>query len=382
MTIAVTYTFSNGSTASATEVNTNFQDLVDALTDGTEPVSIGSLTVAGAVALNGNTTIGNASADDLTINASLASNIVIKTANTYGVGAAGTGWTGIYFQSSASNTTRLIFASGVANITWTMPGTAGTNGYGLTSNGSGTFAFVPLQRDINTVTDNNYTVLDTDGYELILFSTGNTTRTCTLPTAADNTDRVLTIKKIDSGTGFVTLDGEGSETIDDVVTYSIFGEDESVTVKCDGSNWHIIRYTPSRWTAYTPTGGWSANVAYAGYWRKTLKQVEYDIKVGTTGAPTAAELSVNLPSNHTIDTAVFAGSSPDNSKIMRGNLIILDSGTGRFAGVVVYNSTTTVMMMTTTGTSAAMTQVSNTQPMTWANGDTITAYFTVPIVTT
>lgn len=44
--ITVTYTFSNGTTADATQVNTNFTDILNGLSDGTKDISIGALTVA------------------------------------------------------------------------------------------------------------------------------------------------------------------------------------------------------------------------------------------------------------------------------------------------------------------------------------------------
>ena len=66
---SVTYTFTNSTVADATEVNTNFSDLINALTDGTSDHSISTLTLAGALTANGNVTLGNASGDTMTVNA-------------------------------------------------------------------------------------------------------------------------------------------------------------------------------------------------------------------------------------------------------------------------------------------------------------------------
>lgn len=65
----VTYTFSNSTVADAAEVNTNFSDLINALTDGTSDHSISTLTLASTFTANGNVTLGNASGDTLTVNA-------------------------------------------------------------------------------------------------------------------------------------------------------------------------------------------------------------------------------------------------------------------------------------------------------------------------
>ena len=70
--VSVSYTFSNSTTADATQVNQNFTDIINGTSDGTKDFSISALTCAGNVTFNGNTTIGNASSDDLTVTASLA----------------------------------------------------------------------------------------------------------------------------------------------------------------------------------------------------------------------------------------------------------------------------------------------------------------------
>jgi len=85
---SVTYTFSNGTAADASEVNTNFSDIINSLTDGTKSLSIDALTVAGAASFNGNVTLGNASGDDVTITGSIAADIVVKTDSTYDIGTS------------------------------------------------------------------------------------------------------------------------------------------------------------------------------------------------------------------------------------------------------------------------------------------------------
>lgn len=60
---SVTYTFSNGTSADATQVNTNFTDVINGITDGTKDLTILSLTT------NGNTVLGSDSSDSLSVNA-------------------------------------------------------------------------------------------------------------------------------------------------------------------------------------------------------------------------------------------------------------------------------------------------------------------------
>lgn len=83
---SVTYTFTNSTTADGPQVSQNFTDLINAMTDGTKSFSIDALTCAGAVLLNGNVTLGNASSDDVTVTGSLASHIPVKTNSTYDIG--------------------------------------------------------------------------------------------------------------------------------------------------------------------------------------------------------------------------------------------------------------------------------------------------------
>src|SRR5690606_3378053 len=51
----------------------------------------------------------------------------------------------------------------------------------------------------------DYTITDIDNVRTILMTTSSTDRTVTLPTAADNTHRIITVKKVDSGTGKVVV---------------------------------------------------------------------------------------------------------------------------------------------------------------------------------
>lgn len=100
-------------------------------------------------------------------------------------------------------------------------------------------SFRPTKKVV-TVSSADYAVLDNDRARTILVTTGGTDRTITLPASANNLDRIITIKKIDSGAGKVTVDGNSSETIDGATTLDLFLQYDQITVQCDGSNWHII----------------------------------------------------------------------------------------------------------------------------------------------
>jgi hypothetical protein len=251
-----THTLTNGTTADASQVMQNFNDILNGVIDGTKDLSISALTVAGAASFTGNVTIGNASTDDLTVTASLASTIPIKTTNSYDIGSSTLGLRALYFGANSQTVNIKASSSLAATWTLTLPTTDGTTGQLLRTDGSGVTSWVS---PVTTFAQSgDYPITDTDGYTAILITTGVSARTVTLPTVADNTGREITIKKVDSGTGTLTIEGEGSETIDDALNVVLFKQFESVTVYSDGSEWHI---KSARWASgdYTPTSAASTN---------------------------------------------------------------------------------------------------------------------------
>lgn len=133
----VTYTFSNGTTADASQVDTNFNDLINGAIDGTKDYNINALTCAGTATLNGAVNLGNGSVDDITVTGSLASSIPIKTTASYSIGASTLGLLAVYF--GANSQTVNLRGSGSMSATWTMtlPVTAGTVDYALLTDGNG-----------------------------------------------------------------------------------------------------------------------------------------------------------------------------------------------------------------------------------------------------
>ena len=114
---------------------------------------------------------------------------------------------------------------------------------------------------IKTVASTDYIVLDDDGYTVINVTTGAVDRTITLPTAAANVGRVLKVRKVDDGAGYVINDGEGAETINDTTLWYLFNQYDYVVVECDGTEWFVIGGTEpgleyqhdADWAQETPT---------------------------------------------------------------------------------------------------------------------------------
>lgn len=151
-----------------------------------------------------------------------------------------------------------------------------------------------------TKSNTDYVITDTDGYRVILVSTGNTTRTITLPTAADNSQRIITIKKVDSGTGAVTIDGENSETIDGQLTKSLNVQYDFYELQCDGTNWNIISTSSASSGSgagsvnyiQTSSKAWDMEATITGW--NTYKDAAAATPVdGTGGSPTVITIARN-----------------------------------------------------------------------------------------
>jgi len=100
---SVTYTFSNGQTADADQVNTNFTNIINGLSDGTKDISISALTAAGVATLNGNVILGSDANDDLTFNGAVASDILTKTTATTNLGSTSKTFAALYLDKGATD---------------------------------------------------------------------------------------------------------------------------------------------------------------------------------------------------------------------------------------------------------------------------------------
>lgn len=141
--VSVTYSFTNGTTADADEVNTNFTDIINGTSDGTKDFNIAALTCAGTATLNGSVTLGNSSSDDITFNGSLASTIPIKTTASFDIGSSTKGLQRIYL-GSGSNTVGIGVNSSIgSNVTYQVPHTQGSAGDQILNAGSGNMVWQP-----------------------------------------------------------------------------------------------------------------------------------------------------------------------------------------------------------------------------------------------
>jgi hypothetical protein len=186
----------------------------------------------------------------------------------------------------------------------------------------------------------------------------NSAFTVTLPTAVGIDGALIAVKKTDSSlSNIITIDGNGSETIDGNATTALHTLNETIILVSDGTNWQIIeRKIPSVVlfdTATTIASSGTANAKAAGgsitndriiLWRVGREihgRVEYKQTAGgTTGT---GVYKWTMPSGITFDTGnVTAYTGTDaadtRSEVGHGSIGIPGTASGH-VNVYVYDST-------------------------------------------
>lgn len=85
---SVTYTFVNNTSASASEVNQNFSDIINSLTDSTKDIQVAAITAAGTLTANGDVNLGNAVTDSITATGRLDSDLLPIADDTHDLGSS------------------------------------------------------------------------------------------------------------------------------------------------------------------------------------------------------------------------------------------------------------------------------------------------------
>lgn len=390
--ISITYTFSNGSTADATEVNQNFTDIINGTSDGTKDLSVSAITAAGTATFNGAVNLGNATSDDITITGRIASDIDPKTAASNTLGDATQTWQALYVDNTSTDGGAIYFDGGTTEFIKASADGAdldlgGFTGFDLAGAKIKTFALE------DSAKSDNYTVTDTDEISIILMTTGASDKTVTLPTASDNSGRVITCKKVDSGAGRLLISEEGTDQIDGYSTVVAPLQFDFITVQCDGTTWHIInRRYASEWIAFTPE--WTAftsnpaigNGTLSGEYRRVGNSVEYVvyIKAGSTTTYGSGAYFITNPASLTTDAnqvpsgASLAGNTSDT--ITSGTCKIVDVGTTFYDGGYAspYSTTKHAFQMgnSTAGQAGDWTP---TAPFTFGNTDVFSCRILVPV---
>lgn len=236
----------------------------------------------------------------------------------------------------------------------------------------------PTNPSVSSVKTSTYAILSTDSTVVTDASAG--AFTSTLPSAVGALGKTYTIDHVGSGnsTNCMTLATTSAQTIGGFSSITMVTLNESIVVQSDGANWLIISWkTTTPWIAFTPanTGSWTTNSTYTGKWKRFGDSMQIQWRVSLTGAPNATTLAFNLPTGFTIDTS--------NKFLLTTGAT--GSGGGSRGGAIsnmqmIYSSTTQFFMVYQSSvTTAQVSLVNATAPVTWANGDLVEASITVPI---
>lgn len=91
-----------------------------------------------------------------------------------------------------------------------------------------------------TVTSVSSDTTLTSAHAVVLVDASGAARTITLPAASGLSGRVYIVKKIDSSSNRVTVDGNASETIDDLADLVLKHQYDCVMLVCDGTEWWVV----------------------------------------------------------------------------------------------------------------------------------------------
>ncbi len=131
------------------------------------------------------------------------------------------------------------------------------------------------------------------------------------------------------------------------------------------------------WATQTVTGSWVSNTTYLCRSRRVGDEKQYIVQVSTSGAPTSASLTVNLPAGDVIDTTKLTNSTALKTVVgAEGNAD--DSGTG-YKLFAAYSSTTAVAARYQSNASGAESAVTQAAPFTFGASDFVVLSFQVPI---
>lgn len=108
--------------------------------------------------------------------------------------------------------------------------------------------------DLTVVTKTSSSSI-TDSETVVLADTTTGAITLTLPTASGISGRILSFIKTNSNTNKVTLDGNGSETINGAATLVIGGQYSSVRLVSNGTNWLVLSDDISVTAKYNSNSG-------------------------------------------------------------------------------------------------------------------------------
>ena len=276
----------SGKIIRGSEFETEFDNIATAIAtkaDAASPTFTGTVTIDG-LTVNGNTTLGNAATDTVTVTADIASNLIPSADDTYNLGASGAEWNDL-------------FIDGTANIDSLVAG-------------SGSFTSISTTGNV-TFGDNDKAVFGA-GSDLEIYHNGNNsfisdTGTGSLYVRASDSLRIQTATNEEmikaEANGAVTLYNDNSTKlattstgIDVTGTVTADGLTVDGTIEADGT----FNPTTSGWVnaSFKGTGSYGGGIAFvdgtAGFANYVLSSgTAYRIGQGSTSGALTTHFQIN-----------------------------------------------------------------------------------------
>jgi hypothetical protein len=137
----------------------------------------------------------------------------------------------------------------------------------------------------------------------------------------------------------------------------------------------------TEWESFTPTGSWTTNTTYTGFKRRVGDSAEIQYKIALSGAPTSANLTINMPSGMSVDTGKLAANGTGSMHAMAW---AIESGVEEYLAQAALSSDVFAIRGLETDGAAGndveeASAYSQAYPFTWGSGDSFTLNVAVPI---
>jgi hypothetical protein len=309
-------------------------------------------------------------------------------------GDAESGTTGFATYADAAGTSPVDGTGGSPSVTWTTTAVtplAGTNSFLLTKGatnrqGDGvSYAFTIDSQDKAKVLSISFNYMVNSG--TFVAGTSSTASDVTV-WIYDVTNATIiqpsSIKLLSNSATLADKFSASFQTASNSTSYRLIFHVGSTSAAAYSLMVDTIEVSPSTyvygtpitdWVAWTPTGSWTTNTTYTGLKRQVGDNYEYQVKVATSGAPTATGLTITTQETIDVGKLIQGGSAFEYVGSGAAN----DSGTA-YALLVAGASTNTVQLRYQSATSGATSQVTHTTPFTFGASDYVTVNFAVPIL--
>lgn len=250
-----------------------------------------------------------------------------------------------------SSTQGTILYRGASSWSALSPGTSGQ--YLQTQGAAANPQWATVSAGSTSVVSKTTTYTATTSDDVILVDTSGGAWTLSLYTAVGNSGKKLIIKKTNSEALALTIDPNGSETIDGSSTRKMWTLNESYTIVSDGSNWKVLDHktdtTPTSYsltigaTTTPPTKG-TTSADNAQWWREgKFINITYQFEQTATGSSGSGTYLFPIPNTSvwSVPNTLFTASTDALFPVGQGKLTTSSGNTSASYSVQCYPADST-----------------------------------------